>query len=585
MSFFAGLATGFAKRSTEKNDMLRKERLKKQEMYMEHAILPAIKDYRKQKAEYDNSIRSRMSEYEYLSAIGVPEAAQETVRKAALTSKGEFDSKRGLEFWQQNKAYFIPDEDTPEQARQQSSGTRLMEGNIDLSKRKPIQNSDGSVSTLESMSIGTDKGEVLIPSISPDGRRMSEEEAIQHYEQTGQNLGTFDSPQSATSYAEQLSKDMGGRYNQTPEIQRPSNRQTPLQVLTGSGSSDMTEQDVDKVFSDVGAMFGVDPTELKSFVAGRSKQEEPLVKPTGGRFNIPDDESREINKKLNTFKQLLPEAPEDLQRMFAAGIKPEIRSSGGNLYVYNPVTKDLQFLMSGGDANNLKSKTMQNLRNEYSQHENTLTMSAGIFDVLHTNPELAMGFLTDVGARVGGYATILKDAKLLPPMFNRIADAIPQDKFGKLRTEVLALEQTLRASIGNYNGKMASDEREKLNQAVSVLNDGAAGKDRQTAAIMTIYDLAARGMVNNLYEQAIHNNIVDPTEQDKFVLTNVTNYYMHRFNLPAKEAIKLGTQTVKKNMNTLLSTGQIDYIKQRAQLADQLNSETNEPIQGRTRLQ
>ncbi|RTM07404.1 MAG: hypothetical protein EKK31_11615 [Hyphomicrobiales bacterium] len=77
-------------------------------------------------------------------------------------------------------------------------------GNIDLAKRPVVKNADGTISTVRSMSFEEDGKEILVPTVSPDGKILSDQQAIDLYHKTGQHLGKFDSPQAADEYAQAL---------------------------------------------------------------------------------------------------------------------------------------------------------------------------------------------------------------------------------------------------------------------------------------------------------------------------------------------------------------------------------------------
>lgn len=83
-------------------------------------------------------------------------------------------------------------------------------GNIDLYNRPVVKNKDGTVSTVKSVSYNIDGKEVLLPTVTDDGRvidtstEKGKAEVIRTYLKTGKHLGKFNTPAEADAYAQQL---------------------------------------------------------------------------------------------------------------------------------------------------------------------------------------------------------------------------------------------------------------------------------------------------------------------------------------------------------------------------------------------
>lgn len=130
-----------------------------------------------------------------------------------------------------------PDPQVAQQVAQaQLAAGQTKAGNIDLNQRPIVYNKDGSYSTVRSMTVGGE-GEPahLIPTVSDDGRIMSDDEAVQTAKRTGRELGTFKDSASANSYAQSLHEDQAGQYEQMMRRGDPTTGPpNPMRALLGA---------------------------------------------------------------------------------------------------------------------------------------------------------------------------------------------------------------------------------------------------------------------------------------------------------------------------------------------------------------
>ena len=85
----------------------------------------------------------------------------------------------------------------------------VAKGNIDLSKRKPVPMKNGEYATIRSISIPVSdqdpKGhQVIIPTVHPSGKLLTDQEAIVEYLHTGAHLGIAKNIRDAEKYAQWL---------------------------------------------------------------------------------------------------------------------------------------------------------------------------------------------------------------------------------------------------------------------------------------------------------------------------------------------------------------------------------------------
>lgn len=94
-------------------------------------------------------------------------------------------------------------------------------GNIDPHKRPIVNNADGSISTVRTISTELDGQEVLLPTVSPDGRIMDDDQAIDRAIATGEDFGAFRTPEAATQFAERLHNSQADEYLPAATTKKP----------------------------------------------------------------------------------------------------------------------------------------------------------------------------------------------------------------------------------------------------------------------------------------------------------------------------------------------------------------------------
>lgn len=102
---------------------------------------------------------------------------------------------------------------------------QLTQGNIDLNSRPIVHNTDGSISTVRTITAEIDGKTVLLPTVI-NGKVVSNSAAIQHYKNTGENLGTFKNELDANAYDKKMHDQMGWKGNNWKNNETVSNSST-----------------------------------------------------------------------------------------------------------------------------------------------------------------------------------------------------------------------------------------------------------------------------------------------------------------------------------------------------------------------
>lgn len=113
---------------------------------------------------------------------------------------------------------------------------QITPGNIDLSTRPKVKNPDGTVSTVRSIGVNFDGIEYLIPTVSDDGKILSEDQAIELFKKTGKHLGGFNSVEASNRAAEIIHNSEARRIQKQPglDVKNPAVAEALSRVIRSS---------------------------------------------------------------------------------------------------------------------------------------------------------------------------------------------------------------------------------------------------------------------------------------------------------------------------------------------------------------
>lgn len=251
----------------------------------------------------------------------------------------------------ENDVYIIPEDASPQ--------GMIDKGNIDLAKRKVAINGD-SISTVLSRSFNIDGKEVLLPLVNDYGKIVSDKEAIAEYNRTGKHLGTFESPESATQYAEKLHNSKiwqptieyynRGSYRAPMTFGRDGSPDAPIQQIPAPLlSMQLTSLDtLGNWINRLEAHYGSTELSRKVQASQKTQKENAAINAAFGKVDTRATVSEQRKQFITEFTKLNPDAAAKDTIALSKTIIPDREGKHEEMYRVNPKTGVDEVSKDGG---------------------------------------------------------------------------------------------------------------------------------------------------------------------------------------------------------------------------------------------
>lgn len=263
-------------------------------------------------------------------------------------------------------------------------------GNIDLYARPKYQYDDGAIATVESMSFNEDGREILVPTIAFDqsGRavKLTDDQAIRRYHDTGEYLGMFGTPEEATAYAERLHEAQDYYYNRRSE--GGGSRTAQLLAKRGIAAGDLSA-----------------PANAGSKAALQTLRETGAVTYGGKAYTLPDQiapEQAEALKRFQAYQALSGAADfEEKSRYQTTANGNEKFNSFAGIYTDTGFNDTLYDFINGNEAaqgHQMVNDTKSNTSHEHLKDLPEATVKTFNYLYATEGPEAAyeyIDFVTD----------------------------------------------------------------------------------------------------------------------------------------------------------------------------------------------